>query len=279
MAFDKDKYQRAFEGQLDIVERRNIAKIKRYYRENYNKGIESFLSGNQTDFSFLFPVTELLRMYRDLYVDIGMQFAKWYPKNYDRLLKKNFDIEQFLDQWEVRFAAFGDAIAGQRVTLVRGTALKTLQRITLGLLEDADFMMLGTNQKATILRRQFSTYTQYQAERLVRTESTLAANFASGVSAQTIFAGEQLMKEWIASFDDRTRDTHAEAGAGEPIKENEAFMVGGNMMMYPGDPAGGAAEVINCRCSIAYFPLAPVAVQGDYTDIGFGIGGGSTFGI
>jgi hypothetical protein len=152
--------------------------------------------------------------------------------------------------------------------LVRGTALKTLQRITLGLLEDADFMMLGTNQKATILRRQFSTYTQYQAERLVRTESTLAANFASGVSAQTIFAGEQLMKEWIASFDDRTRDTHAEAGAGEPIKENEAFMVGGNMMMYPGDPAGGAAEVINCRCSIAYFPLAPVGVQGDYTDIG-----------
>jgi hypothetical protein len=113
MAFDKDKYQRAFEGQLDIVERRNIAKIKRYYRENYNKGIESFLSGNQTDFSFLFPVTELLRMYRDLYVDIGMQFAKWYPKNYDRLLQKNFDIEKFLDQWEVRFAAFGDAIAGK----------------------------------------------------------------------------------------------------------------------------------------------------------------------
>ena len=38
--FDKDKYQRAFENQLDIVERRNIAKVKRYYRENYNKGIE-----------------------------------------------------------------------------------------------------------------------------------------------------------------------------------------------------------------------------------------------
>jgi hypothetical protein len=87
------------------------------------------------------------------------------------------------------------------------------------------------------------------------------------------------MKEWIASFDDRVRDTHSEAGASEPIKDNEYFLVGGNMMMHPGDPAGGAAEIINCRCSLASFPAAPVEVEGDYTDIGFGIGGGSFIGI
>jgi hypothetical protein len=275
--FDKDKWQRSFENQMVIAERNNIAKVKRYYRDNYNKGIDSFVSEGQTNFQLLFPTEQLSKMYRDMYADIGLQFANWYGKNYQSLISKAFNPAKYRLQWEASFAALGSAVGAQRVTLVKGTALKTLQRITRGLMTDPEFMALGTAQKARILRNQFNTYSQYQAERLVRTESTNAANFAIGQSAKTIFPGEVLMKEWIASFDDRVRDTHSEAGASEPIKDNEYFMVGGNMMMHPGDPAGGAAEIINCRCSLASFPAAPVEVEGDYTDIGFGIGGG-TFG-
>jgi hypothetical protein len=276
--FDKDKWQRSFENQMVIAERNNIAKVKRYYRDNYNKGIDSFVSEGQTNFQLLFPTEQLSKMYRDMYADIGLQFANWYGKNYQSLISKAFNPAKYRLQWEASFAALGSAVGAQRVTLVKGTALKTLQRITQGaFMTDPEFMALGTAQKARILRNQFNTYSQYQAERLVRTESTNAANFAIGQSAKTIFPGEVLMKEWIASFDDRVRDTHSEAGASEPIKDNEYFMVGGNMMMHPGDPAGGAAEIINCRCSLASFPAAPVEVEGDYTDIGFGIGGG-TFG-
>lgn len=279
MAIDKDKWQNAFERQLDIVEGRNIGKIKRFYRENYNKGIESFIGANQTDFQLLFPTDQLYKLYRELYQDIGMHFAKWYARNFDRLQKKAFNVDDYLLQWEASFAALGSAVGAQRVTLVQGTALNTLQRITRAYLSDAEFMSLGATQKATILRRQFSGYTQYQAERLVRTESTYCANFAMGESAKTLFPEQQLMKEWIAAFDDRTRDSHAEAGAGEPIKASEPFMVGGQLMMYAGDPAGGAAEVINCRCSTPYFPQEGAVASGDFTDIGFGIGGGSFTGI
>jgi hypothetical protein len=260
--FDKDKWQRSFENQMVIAERNNIAKVKRYYRDNYNKGIDSFVSEGQTNFQLLFPTDQLSKMYRDMYADIGLQFADWYGKNYESLISKAFNPAEYRLQWEASFAALGSAVGAQRVTLVKGTALNTLQRITQGLLSDPEFMSLGTAQKARILRNQFNAYSQYQAERLVRTESTNAANFAIGQSAKTIFPAEVLMKEWIASFDDRTRDTHSEAGSSEPIKENEYFMVGGNMMMYPGDPGGGAAEVINCRCSVAYFPAAPVEVEG-----------------
>ena len=42
-------------------------------------------------------------------------------------------------------------------------------------------------------------------------------------------------------------------------------------MMFPGDPSGGAAEVINCRCSVAYFPKEDAQAAAEITDINFGI--------
>ena len=33
---------------------------------------------------------------------------------------------------------------------------------------------------------------------------------------------------------------------------DEKFLVGGTEMAYAGDPAGGAANTVNCRCVIIY---------------------------
>lgn len=54
--------------------------------------------------------------------------------------------------------------------------------------------------------------------------------------------GLQLTKTWIATIDDRTRDSHASL-EGETVKFNETFS---NGLLYPNDPAGPAEEVINC---------------------------------
>lgn len=53
-------------------------------------------------------------------------------------------------------------------------------------------------------------------------------------------------KEWIATPDDRTRESHI-AVDGEERDINDPFS---NGLMYPGDPAGDPAEVWNCRCSM-----------------------------
>jgi hypothetical protein len=37
----------------------------------------------------------------------------------------------------------------------------------------------------------------------------------------------------------------------ERIAINQPFIVGGVLMMYPGDPSATAAEVVNCRCVMA----------------------------
>tara|TARA_Y100000114_G_scaffold89695_1_gene83278 strand:+ start:3922 stop:4761 length:840 start_codon:yes stop_codon:yes gene_type:complete len=274
LKLDRDKWQTDFEKQLDISEKKQIAIVKRFYKSEYNKGIESFIADGQTNFQNLFDNKPLLKIYRDLYTDIGMRFAKWYVNNFQKYISKAVDTSNYDDIWRNAFGAFGSAMGAQRVTLVSGTAKQTLIKITDRLMSDPEFMTLGAIEKGRILRNQFNRYSQFQAERLVRTEATAAANFATSKAATTIFPGDQLQKEWIASFDDRVRDTHSEAGASDPVMSNQPFIVGGQQMMFPGDPAGGAEECINCRCSVAYLPIQGAQTIDEIQNIGLGVAAG-----
>lgn len=66
---------------------------------------------------------------------------------------------------------------------------------------------------------------------------------AAGAAKQR---GADLVKQWDASLDGRTRDSHRRVD-GEIKELDEKFS---NGLMYPGDPNGGAAEVVNCRCTM-----------------------------
>lgn len=61
--------------------------------------------------------------------------------------------------------------------------------------------------------------------------------------------GIRVQKEWLATKDRRTRDSHAELD-GERVDLNKPFS---NGLMQPGDPAGEPAEVYNCRCTLVYY--------------------------
>lgn len=87
---------------------------------------------------------------------------------------------------------------------------------------------------------------QVRAERIARTESTGAANYAA---LQALAAEGATHKQWLAARDKRTRDSHAEAdGQVQPLKE--PFLVGDSPLMMPGDPNGPARETVNCRCTM-----------------------------
>ena len=58
--------------------------------------------------------------------------------------------------------------------------------------------------------------------------------------------GADVLKQWDATLDGRTRESHM-AVDGEIRDVNKRFS---NGLMYPGDPSGGAAEVVNCRCAL-----------------------------
>ena len=58
--------------------------------------------------------------------------------------------------------------------------------------------------------------------------------------------GADVLKQWDSTLDDSTRESHA-AVDGELREIDKPFS---NGLMFPGDPNGGAAEVINCRCAL-----------------------------
>jgi uncharacterized protein with gpF-like domain len=65
--------------------------------------------------------------------------------------------------------------------------------------------------------------------------------------------GVPLEKEWVATVDSVTRDSHREAD-GDTVPMEEPFIIGDERseMMQPGDPSAPAAEVINCRCTVSF---------------------------
>ena len=58
--------------------------------------------------------------------------------------------------------------------------------------------------------------------------------------------GVDIEKGWMATLDERTRDSHAEMDM-EFVGVDDEFS---NGLEYPCDPAGAPEEVYNCRCSL-----------------------------
>lgn len=88
------------------------------------------------------------------------------------------------------------------------------------------------------------------AIRAARTACTSAEN-AGRVSSyeRADSLGVSLVQEWMATLDERTRETHREAD-GQQVEIGEPFKVGGELLEYPGDPAGDPSETYNCRCTL-----------------------------
>lgn len=91
-----------------------------------------------------------------------------------------------------------------------------------------------------------------RSEAIVRTETTRVHNLAtqSQLQAQAQQVPD-LLKGWAANGDWRTRYDHLIAHQEyneHPIPVNESFIVGGEELMYPGDPSASAKQTVNCRC-------------------------------
>ena len=87
----------------------------------------------------------------------------------------------------------------------------------------------------------------YIAERIVRTEGHRVQNQAKLDSMQeAIDAGADVVKQWDATLDRRTRPEHSRAD-GQLREMDEDFEVGGEKLPAPGI-GGSAKNVINCRC-------------------------------
>jgi hypothetical protein len=258
----KESWKNDFDKVLASSERKEFANARRYYEGEYLKAIDNFLKTRKSSgFDDLFRVGDLSDIYRQVYVNIGLKFAKWYSKNFDKVISKQTDVSGYDDIWAERFARVSQQIAAERVTLVQGTAKATLMSVFKRLSSDPEFMTMGQREAGRILRQKFGQYSKSQAERLIRTESTNAANYATLQSATDMFGQDNLQKEWMTAVDGRERAAHRGAD-GQIVDFKERFLVGGEQLFHPGDPAGSARNVVNCRCSTAPFPKPEAQATG-----------------
>jgi HK97 family phage portal protein len=82
---------------------------------------------------------------------------------------------------------------------------------------------------------------------IARTQTAGAVGTGRHAGMKT--AGVEL-RSWLSARDKDVRDSHrkAEQRYAEGIALDVPFQVGGELLMYPADPAGSAANIINCRC-------------------------------
>ena len=107
---------------------------------------------------------------------------------------------------------------------------------------------LGIDEAARQLRDEvFDGLQTWEAERVARTEIQGAQNYANHYS----IAEHADYEQWLTAEDDRVRDSHVDLH-GQITKPGDPFS---NGLLYPGDPAGDAEEIIDCRCYTRSFNM------------------------
>lgn len=267
-------YPAEFEKRLVRAESKSIRNLSIYYQEQFFNAVDMFLRQgaiSSADTSVFFKESEIVTQYENIYETIGIDFATWYAKIYPKLQTKSFKIDEYKTIWIAAFRYIGNQIGKQWASTVSNTAQATIIATTKRYLANPEFNTLGEKEKSKILRKKFTSLADYQARRVVRTEGTFAANYASQQAALDVFAGQDLVKRWYATFDDRTRDAHLEAH-GQTVPAKNKFKVGGEELNLPGDPSSSAANRINCRCKASFLPIeTATAIGTPLTSIAVGL--------
>ena len=109
---------------------------------------------------------------------------------------------------------------------------------------------ISTGMSYEQMAQQLSGYTNIgfnNAVRIARTEGhRIQVQSAMDACYKAKDKGADVVKQWDATLDSSTRESH-QAVDGEIRELDKPFS---NGLMFPGDPAGGAAEVVNCRCAL-----------------------------
>lgn len=216
---------------------------------------------------------------------VSMQQAKVYQKQYQDALKKqissildNMQVEGFKTVSEYLQTCYEDGflgamydIHGQGIPLIlpidQEAVVRAVQldsKISQGLYsrlgEDVATLKkkiiaqvsrgIATGMSYQQMAQQLEAYTKIgynNAARITRTEGH-RIQVQAGMDAcyKAKDKGADVVKQWDATLDGKTRKSHRKVD-GEIRELDEKFS---NGLRYPGDPAGGAAEVVHCRCAL-----------------------------
>jgi hypothetical protein len=148
---------------------------------------------------------------------------------------------------------FADQYGAEKVVNISDTNRNLLKAIVKRGLEDG---ASAREVMADILLFFRGDITRARAIMIARTETMTASSYAQQATGNQLEkAGIKLKKAWLPTARGKFRPTHLAMASKKPILFEAFFIVGSTPMKHPHDPNAPASEVINCRCSIRYYPI------------------------
>jgi hypothetical protein len=200
---------------------------------------------------FMFP--DATAAWDKVLSDIHSRTARDFAERVERELEpgkalRGLHTKDFSDLWMTAIREWIGERMGTLVTGILATTREALRK-TLG---EGIAQGEGVYELTKRVNRLYlDEIIPHRAEVIARTEVIAASNFGSRAAAKA--TGLPLIKEWLATNDNRTRDTHRAAN-GQKRPLDEPYTVGGARLMFPGDTSLGApgSETIQCRCAEVY---------------------------
>ena len=182
-----------------------------------------------------------------------------YRRTFLAIYERNTNIYRNLQQKDDLFdfsnVDFDQLVAGyiSKNHFILAGVSRTLSRRIIKIIEEGRMEGLTLAQISRKVRKAAPTLATFRAHTIARTETHSAASWANHKYHVDIgeSVGLELTKKWVSVSDLRTRSAHSAAN-GQTVRMHEKFLVGGASMDHAGDPAGGIANTINCRCVIVY---------------------------
>lgn len=213
-------------------------KQSKIYQQNYQQALSGQVSGI------------LDKMHGDNYSTIDKYLNGCYETGYVgtmyNIAKQGIPIIAPIDQASIVKAVLTDSKVSKGLYNALGVDVSKLkksisQEISRGIASGLPYRDIARNisnvSGAPLSRAK--TIARTEGHRIQQT-ATSDAQYAAKAK------GADVVKQWDATLDGNTRESHARVD-GEIRELDEKFS---NGLKFPGDPSGGAAEVVNCRCAM-----------------------------
>lgn len=222
----------------DLTDEEKSIYQSQIYQRNFQKSLKTQIDGFLKDLNSkqYATMTEYMEdCYKNGY--LGAMYS---------IHKQGIPIISPIDQKKVTKAMFTDSKISKKLYTKLGEDVEVLKKriannLSRGIATASDYKVIARNIAAD------SNVGFNRAMRITRTEGNRISNesaYDASMSAKD--KGADVVKSWDAALDGRTRESHARVD-GEIRELDEKFS---NGLKYPGDSAGGAAEVVNCRCAL-----------------------------
>lgn len=197
----------------------------------------------------------LLKILYKIHYTVGLSFGRLKSREFRKenpvQIKAYRPLANFDNDFKEYLLEYFRIYGGRQIKTISQTAVKA---VIIELRKSAKLGETEEQMRDRLLKRvNKKDFYDWQAQRIARTETTIAMNAAHEVAM--IGTGATMDKVWKTRMDGRERNSHYAANK-QQIAQDKLFLVGGFNMKFPGDRTNGAParEIVNCRCRLEYKP-------------------------